>query len=187
MQGEAEGVIPAKTSYARDWYREQASEIRSVNEKSINASSLVTTTTFPGFLYFFGYSPKYAQDLPYYDRFPAVFIIEKMEDGFLGLNLHYLDLIYRAKLMDALYNITNNKKYDQTTKLNLTYKLLKSASKYKYYAPCLKKYLYEHVMSKYFMIPAQKWDVALFLPFERFQKATKQKVFRDSRNIIARK
>ena len=52
-------------------------------------------------------------------RFPLVIVIDKAEGGFLGLNLHYLPPILRAKFLDALLDITSNDKYDESTKFAL--------------------------------------------------------------------
>jgi hypothetical protein len=50
-------------------------------------------------------TPSSRRQLPYWDRLPLIFPIEIYPDGFLGINLHYLPPMYRAKLMDALYGI----------------------------------------------------------------------------------
>jgi hypothetical protein len=118
--------------------------------------------------------------LPYYDTFPLVFPIELYKDGFLGLNLHYLPPVTRAKLMDALYENINNKKYDSTTKLRISYQILAGAARYKYFKPCIKRYLFSHVGSPFVYVAPDEWDFALMLPTERFEKANKQTVYRDS-------
>ena len=86
--------------------------------------------------------------------------------------------------MDALYDITNNQKYDETTKLRLSYDLLNSASKYRFFKPTFKKYLNNHVRSRFVEINPTEWDIALFLPVERFEKASKSQVWKDSRAMI---
>jgi hypothetical protein len=55
-----------------------------------------------GKLYCFYYDPKGKESLPYYDRFPMVLAIEKYNDGFLGLNLHYLPFNYRMAILCKL-------------------------------------------------------------------------------------
>lgn len=104
--------------------------------------------------------------------------------GFYGINLHYLPPQLRAKLMDGLYDLTNNTRYDESTKLKLTYDLLNSASKFRYFKPTFKHYLNQHVRSKFIEINSTEWDTALFLPTERFEKAKKTKVWADSRKMI---
>ena len=39
----------------------------------------------------------------------------------------------------------------------------------------------EHVKSRFIKIESAEWDIALFLPTERFQKSSKQTVWKDSR------
>ena len=86
--------------------------------------------------------------------------------------------------MDALYETANNKRYDESTRLKLSYDVLKAASKYKEFKPTYKKYLTSQVRSRFIEINASEWDIALFLPVERFEKASKNTVWRDSRNAV---
>jgi len=137
-----------------------------------------------GSMYMYYYNPKHKATLPYYDRFPLVFPYKKTENGFMGLNLHYLPLPYRAKLMDALYDVTNNKNFDETTKLKLNYNILSNAAKFKYFKPCVKHYLSDHVVTRFLYVYPSEWDIAIFLPTERFQGATKSKVWADSKKLI---
>jgi hypothetical protein len=86
--------------------------------------------------------------------------------------------------MDALYTITNNKKYDETTKLRISYDILNAASKFKFFRPTIKRYLSEKVKSRFLYINPTEWDIAIFLPVERFQKASKETVWNESRKSI---
>jgi hypothetical protein len=180
------GIIRPGTDEARDWYRELALSIRSVRVENIVKNNVKYNRNVikPGFLYLFNYDPKLKEDLPYYDRYPLVFPFELTEDGFYGLNLHYIPPIYRARLMDNLYGLINNQKYDETTKIRASYKLLNSAARYKYFKPCVKRYLNSHVRGKFLLVPANEWDIALFLPLQRFVKKNATTVYRDSRIII---
>lgn len=137
-----------------------------------------------GKMYFFVYDPKMKKELPYYDRFPLIFPFKELSDGFMGINLHYLPPRLRAKLMDALYGLVNNKKYDETTRLNLSYRILNGAARYRFFKPTVKRYLLEKVRSRFIEVNAEQWDMALFLPVEQFSKASKSKVWSDSRNGI---
>lgn len=180
------GILRPGTFDARDWYREKAREIRSVQiENIIRKNPTYNRTTIkPGFMYLFNYDPKLKDELPYYDRFPLVFPFQTTSDGFYAMNMHYIPHIYRARLMDQLYDLTNNERYDETTKLRASYSMLNSAARYKYFRPCVKRYLYSHVRSRFLLIPANEWDIALFLPLERFAKSTKSKVYKDSRIMV---
>lgn len=180
------GILRPGSVDTREWFREKAQEVRNVRVESIirKNPTFNRTQIRPGFMYLFQYDPKMKEELPYYDRFPLVFPFHAEGDGFLGMNLHYIPHIYRAKLMDNLYGLLNNSKYDETTKIRASYELLNSAARYKYFKPCVKKYLNSHVQSKFLLIPANEWDIALFLPLERFAKKSKTQVHRDSRVYI---
>lgn len=132
----------------------------------------------------FFYDPKHKETLPYYDSFPLVIVIGPAKGGFLGLNLHYLPPTLRAKFLDALLDIINNKAYNETTRFTVTYNLLKRAAKYKYFKPCVKHYLFEHVRSRFAVVAPPEWEIATFLPTADFQKATRSKVYADSRKML---
>jgi hypothetical protein len=135
-------------------------------------------------MYMFSYDPKFKETLPYYDMFPLIFPIDLRKDGFLGINLHYLPPVLRAKLMNAIYQTINNQAYDSTTKLKISYGILSNASKYRYFKPCIKQYLAAHVQSSYLNIEPTNWDSALMLPTEQFKKATREQVWKDSKGMI---
>jgi len=185
--GVRKGQIPARTQAARDWFREKARQQRSAAvypDNIIKTSDNRKSQALIGRMYHFKYEPKGAKDLPYYDRFPLIFMVGVAPGGFHGINLHYLPPQLRAKLMDALYDITNNTKYDESTKLKVTYDVLNSASRFRFFKPTFKHYLNSQVRSKFIEINSTEWDTALFLPTERFQKAKKTKVWADSRKRI---
>lgn len=185
-KGVRAGQIPARTKQARDWYREQAGSFRRINENKFfkSDSSRLTKKPIIGSMYMYFYDAKHKDTLPYFDRFPLVFPFADAKGGFLGLNLHYLPLDQRAVLMNALYGITSNNRYDESTKMKLNYDTLKSASKFKLFKPCVKHYLTSQVQTQFMYIYPSEWDVALFLPTERFQGARKTTVFKDSRKQI---
>ena len=134
-----------------------------------------------GRLCMFFYDPKLKQKLPYYDRFPLVIPIQLYNDGFLGLNLHYIPPNYRAVLMDTLYNsVYRNKHLDEKKRIMISYQIVIGAARNRYYVPCVKRYLYTHQRSKFFLIEPKDWNFALFLPTERFAKASKKRVFQES-------
>jgi hypothetical protein len=171
---------------ARTWFRERAAEITQVNTKQyFNSADKSRKVDYVGKndigrMFSFWYDAKLKKKLPYWDRFPLIFLIESYSDGFLGINLHYLPLSYRARLMDALYRTANNRSYDATTRLIISYQILKSATKYRYFKPCVKRYLFSHVNSQFMRIDANEWDMALMLPTERFQKEKREVVWQES-------
>jgi len=189
LRGVRSGQMPARTDASREWYRQQAKDTtrpQSRPEKMIKeiGKERARGRFELGNMYMFNYDPKHKATLPYYDRFPLIFPINRAKGGFMGINMHYLPPVLRAKLMDALYETSNNKYYDETTKLKLSYQTLAGATKFKEFKPCIKHYLTGQLRSRLIYISPTEWDVALFLPTARFVGATQAQVFKDSRKII---
>jgi hypothetical protein len=136
----------------------------------------------------FFYDPKYKETLAYYDRFPLVIPIEFHHDGFIGLNLHYLPHLLRARLMDSLYDriygVSNAKDIDENKRTRVTYAMLKTISKNKLFVPCTKKYLYQHLSSRIYILDPNDWEIAIYVPSERFVKSGKKNVWQESINKI---
>jgi hypothetical protein len=179
------GITP-RTRQSREWFRQKARQITGIDRQDLMGEEEVqrTSSEIAGHMYMFFYDPKTKDKLPYYDRFPLVIVVGPAEGGFYGLNLHYLQPIVRAKFLDALLEITNNNRYDDTTKFSLSYKLLKRSSKLRYFAPCFKHYLSSHVKGRFAKISAPEYEIATFLPTADFAKAGQSKVYMDSRKII---
>ena len=136
-----------------------------------------------GSMQMFFYDPKHKDTLPYYDAFPLVIVVGPAKGGFVGLNLHYLPPILRAKMLDGLMDIAGSK-IDDNSKFKLSYSLLQKSSKLKYFRPCYKHYLNSHVKSKFSEVKAPEWEIATFLPTAQFRKASNYKVYYDSREMI---
>ena len=184
-KGVRAGEVPARTDSARDWYRNRARTTRVTPQRLIKSDrERLTSRVMIGRMYHFFYDPKHKKTLPYYDRFPLIFPFKRVPGGFLGINMHYLPLRLRAKLMDELYGLRRDNRFDENTRLRLSYNVLNGASKYKYFKPCVKHYLTPHVKSRFLEVYAAEWDIALFLPTERFVGAGKGKVQADSRKMI---
>ena len=184
-KGVRAGEVPARTDSARAWYRDRARTTRIQPQTLIKSDrERLTSRVMIGRMYHFFYDPKHKKTLPYYDRFPLIFPFKRVRGGFLGINLHYLPLRLRAKLMDELYGLTRDNRYDEDTRLKISYNVLNGAAKYKYFKPCVKHYLTPHVKSRFLEVYAAEWDIALFLPTERFVGANKRAVHADSRKMI---
>lgn len=133
-----------------------------------------------GKMYFFYYDPKTKDELAYYDTFPLVLVLDKYNDGFLGLNLHYLPIKYRVAFLDKLLQYARYDEDDEVKKIKITYDILDSARRLKEFRPCLKRYLYSNVRSRILTVQPAEIDVAVFLPIQRFVKAKAQTVWKES-------
>jgi len=133
-----------------------------------------------GRMYFFYYDAKTKDDLPYWDRFPLVLVLEKYNDGFLGLNLHYLPIKQRVLFMTKLMRFAILNEEDEIIRMRVTYDILNSTRRFREFRPCLKRYLFTHIRSKILLVQPNEWDVAMFLPIQQFKKDTAKNVWRES-------
>lgn len=187
LQAFRAGINP-RTDESRKWFRQKAAQLATPNRRALMQADEVKLVNrqnpLIGSMNMFFYDPKTKDTLPYYDRFPLAIIVGPAPKGFYGLNLHYLPPLLRAKLLDGLMDITNNKKYDDTTRFRLSYEMLQGAANLKFYKPCFKHYLTQHVRSKLARVPAPEWEIATFLPMADWEKSSSRVVYRDSRKMI---
>ena len=185
-KGVRAGQIPARTRAAREWYRNEAEKVDVTPSKLMreNQSKIVRGYEI-GQMMLFNYDPKLKRKLPYYDTFPLVFPIEPRDNGFLGLNMHYLPLRQRAMLMDALYTLRTDNRYNESTALKISYQILKRSARYKLFKPCVKHYLNSQIKSRRIKIDPVEWDMALFMPLQRFQKASSSQVYSKSMEMAS--
>ena len=190
---------------ARAWLKQKIEELKGLSSTSItrNGGDRLRTITSPnqlsiGRMYFFAYDPKWKHDekkLPYYDNFPLIFPVDlaySKKDpskcvGFYGINFHYLSPRNRFLLLDKLVKAAprSTKGITDTTKLQLSYYgVLKGAASLEAFKPCFKMYLWTQIRSRFLLIKPTEWDIALYLPFEEFERATKHKVWKESNKII---
>tara|TARA_R110002126_G_scaffold93949_3_gene222309 strand:- start:2944 stop:3528 length:585 start_codon:yes stop_codon:yes gene_type:complete len=185
LQAFRAGVTP-RTRESRAWFQKKAADLRRIDRKALMSEDPLkkTGSEIVGHMYMYFYEAKNKDTLPYYDKFPLTIVAGPAEGGFYGLNLHYLPPVLRAKFLDSLLDVTNNSRYDETTKFNLSYKMLKRASKMKYFAPCFKHYLNSQVRSQFAKVSAPEYEIAVFLPTAQWSGATKNKVYSDSRKML---
>ena len=176
-------TAPAKARAAGDWFKEKVRQASaSARMRAVTPNQLLRRQPeddiMLGKMFFYKYDPKFAKKLPYWDMYPLVFPFERAKGGFYGINLHYLQPRERAVLMDQLNRYASNERYDKTTRLELSYGILR---RFGGAVPCVKRYLGDHVKSSTVRIDADEWEIAIFLPVERFQKESKKTVWADSR------
>jgi hypothetical protein len=175
-----EGLTP-RTNASRAWLRAKVKELKPTSDKLMTDRQRLKNKSMIGRMYFYFYDPKTKDSMPYYDRFPLVIPIERYNDGFLGLNLHYIHPKNRMILLDKLSDTISNDTYDENTKLKINYRYLAAASKVFEATPCIKRYLFTQIESRFLEITADEWDIAALLPVESFVGASTSKVYADSR------
>tara|TARA_B100001113_G_scaffold142547_1_gene116678 strand:+ start:923 stop:1510 length:588 start_codon:yes stop_codon:yes gene_type:complete len=180
------GITP-RTKESIAWFRRKAGAMSSLTGKKVmNMEPIeLQNRQVIGSMFMFFYDPKTKDKLPYYDTFPLSVIVSRAPGGFYGLNLHYLAPTLRAKFLDGLLDITNNKAFDETTKFQARYNILQKTSKLRFYKPCFKHYLSKNVRSRFAYVPPPEWEIATFLPLANFEKAGQRQVYKDSKNMVA--
>lgn len=181
--------VRERTAAAKSWLLKNAESL--YTDRGVTRKDLINPYAgskgrekFIGRLYMYVYEPKHRQTLPYFDRFPVVFILKPYDDGFLGLNMHYLPPRLRLSLFNALMKLASDANLTEKTRLKLSYEVVSGISTYRYAQPCIKRYLTSHIRSRVAEIPADEWDIALFLPTENFAKTSMERVWSDSRKQI---
>jgi hypothetical protein len=163
------------------WYKDKIKEFGKPGALDLIRDGKRNNKPFYGKLNMFFYNPKFKKKLPYYDTFPLVLPLERYGDGFLGINLHYLPIPLRIRLLDRLVDYSNNTQFDESTRLVVNYSRLK---KVKLIKPTIHKYLASQVQSQFRRIDADEFTVATLLPVQRFKKATAKEVWSDSRSMV---
>ena len=155
-----------------------------VANNNVLETNTTVTRAYYGRMLFFSYDAKTKMKLPYWDRYPLMFVISVKGDSCLGINLHYLPPVERATLLYNLMTLANSEKLDHQTKLVMTYKLLSGSSKFRFFKPCIKRYLFGHIRSRVMVIDPKAWNQVIFMPLANFMKATEYQVWNDSLNKI---
>jgi hypothetical protein len=170
---------------SRNWLNDNVTRAsKPASRKKLLAEGESVAEAVVGKMFMYFYDAKTKKDLPYWDKFPLIFIIDLLNDGWLGINLHYLDRKLRMRLFDKLLQFANDKSLDKITKLRLSYSFLRNFTQYPEVKPCLKRYLSRQVRSDLITVQPIDWEIALFLPVEQFQKQTKETVWQRSRKMV---
>jgi hypothetical protein len=173
---------------ATTWLANNLSKIKTTmkQETFIDSSkTAVRKDIYPGRMFFFGYSPKTKDQLHFWDEFPVVVVIHPKRGGFLGLNLHYLPFSKRANFLNELLKYVDDPKYiankNPAALMEVTYGMLKASTKLADFKPCIKRYYYNHVVTKVSFIPPAEWKTVPFFPLDKFKGASRADVWRLSR------
>jgi len=181
-QEKSAGELRTMSNESLKWLMAKIADVRGVRvAKSISNEKVRQVNKFIlGGLYCFYYNPKGKMDLPYYDQFPMVLALEKYNDGFLGLNFHYLPIKYRVVFLDKLMNFAMMGDAGEIMRMRVTYDILTASKRLKLFKPCIKRYLSSHIQSKLLTIQPNEWDIAALLPLQQFKGATAPEVWQDS-------
>lgn len=180
--------ISTRSAQSQKWFIQKLTNMRATvtTRKILNDSSLIIRKKpLIGRMFFFAYDPKGKKTLPYYDTFPLILMVGPAKGGFYGLNLHYLHPRIRAIFFDKLMDYTSDRNFDEGTRIRLKYSMLAHTAKLKAFAPCFKRYLFSHMVSKTVEVPPSEWEVALFMPADMFEGANNSVIWRKTRKMVS--
>ena len=134
-----------KKNFNKYILKEKSDRVGAVQEQDANE---LRRYTVQGHMYMFEYKAK-MKHLPYFDKFPLVYVLKASRSEFWGLNLHYL---------------TPKRRIQATKKL--------IQGRIDFPKKCFHKYLQPHVEGLLLDLAASEWDTAILLPTEDFVKET---------------
>ena len=163
------------------WYKNQIRQLGlgTIDTQRLMKEGNLTSRALPGFMYLFKYDPK-DKNMPYYDMFPLVIPFRRMNEGFVGINFHYLPYPIRLNILKEFEKYANNKNLNERTRVRLNYRLIESSRVFRFVNPAIRRYNNQQLRSRLLTIPFNDWNVASQLPVQKFRKATMETAIRDS-------
>ncbi len=169
-------TVKARSKDAMSWFRDIVKKTKNViparrGRKELTGDRNVGAVLTPeiGKMYLFNYDAKYKDILPYWDRWPLIFPFDETDNGFYGINLHYLPVDKRINLMTALIKAQGEAgaNLDDNYVLGLSYTIIKG---FKPARKCIKRYINEGTYRKspFYTISGQDWSYAAALPLQKF-------------------
>ena len=181
------------------WYRQKVQEllprpmVRQMIREGYKEGKVTVRPNF-GTMNLFYYRPKTPQRLKYWDIFPLVIPMgRRLNNGFVGINFHYLSVPQRWALLERLQAFQTSSLLDAFDAeegagevVSLFWSQIK---KIRGVRPIVRRYLTEHMMSRFLRIEISEMLIAASLPVERFYEGTWSKrkrvqptqVWRDTR------
>jgi hypothetical protein len=183
-----------RTKESAEWMRNKAKTASKENKERrarrrsrlLGDDSKAVGRVHLGGMYYYQYDAKFKQTLPYWDTHPLIFPIEIGDGYVIGLNMHYLPPILRAKLLDAILDLPTYKLPAQRAKMS--YSIVRAFAASDLVKPTIHKYLITHIRSNVIEITRDEWDHVTFLPLADFRSLTGSsslaRVYADSRRKI---
>ncbi len=177
--------IRSRTPKSEEWFTSKVKELsmpsrtKLLKDEALEKRSKVLI----GDMVMYFYDPKTKDTLPYYDKFPLTIVVGPAPGGFYGLNLHYVNPVARARLLNELFKLAPKNLTNDSRLARLRYDMLQGVKKYKEYEPCFKRYLMSNVKSQMSRVPMTDWETAIYLPIQQFKKKSSRSVWAQSRKV----
>ena len=186
LEKETPSELKQRSLESLRYFQQRVRTLKLTSEAFYKQSDLTKAKRYlEGRMYTFFYDAKTKKKLPYWDRFPLVIILDLREDGFTGLNLHYIPPRYRVRLLYELYKYVvldddDMAEEEMRMRIKMTYKLIDGISKLKMYKPCFKRYLTTQIEGRALEITPNYWDTMAMLPLAQWQKEKVRTVYSES-------
>lgn len=174
--------VRRNTAKSLDWFRKMVTK----NYKQVRTARMFRdrdlwkqyATAKPGRMYYYEYK---AETVDFYDRYPLMFVMDKYKHKghsyMIGFNLHWLSPVHRMAVMRTILTLRSEKRFRKNTRVDLEWEVLKKLSNHKLFEHCIRVYRAERIKSVMVEIPAQSWELSLFLPTARFVGGSKQQAW----------
>ena len=105
------------------WYKDQIRQLglNTIDTQRLMKEGKLTSRALPGFMYLFKYDPK-DKNIPYYDMFPLVIPFRRVNEGFIGINFHYLPFPIRLNILKEFEKYASDKNLNERTRVRLNYR-----------------------------------------------------------------
>lgn len=129
-----------------------------------------------GRMYFYQYVPEIPDNT--FDMYPLIFILNKTETWFEGINFHFMNPKQRAVLLEHMLDYLNKQDYTLNTRIlfNSFNKVLSGNRKFKYGKYCYRKYNFDNIRSKVIEVHPLDWEIAMSVPTEKFYSLNKRRL-----------
>lgn len=152
---------------SRSWFQ---GKIAKLTKRQIQRGTFLrrnTTTKLKiGKMYLYRYKPKYEATLDIWDEYPLVLPFRSTENGFIGINLHYLPPKQRAWLLFQLTRTMTEK--NKNKQLRVSWDILNSFSRVNVGEYATHRYLMDHIASPIREIEADDFANVIMLPMQRW-------------------
>ena len=163
------------------WYKDQIRKLglNTIDTQRLMKEGKLSSRALPGFMYLFKYDPK-DKNIPYYDMFPLVIPFRRVNEGFIGINFHYLPYPIRLNILKEFEKYASDKNLNERTRVRLNYRLIERSRVFRFVSPAIRRYSNQQLRTRLLNIPFNDWQVASQLPVQKFRKATMETAIRDS-------
>ena len=162
---------------SEEWIQEQASLLRVTPQRFFQDTDRLTNRIILGRLYMFQYDPKLKESLDFYDTFPLVIPLKYDNKGFTGFNLHYLRPQSRAIILETLKEYLTGDRMSERTRINITWDRISRRLQLQELKKTVKSYLTANVKSRFLNLNQEDWELAVWIPSDRFKKARRKTVW----------